>query len=373
MSPQNATARARDEAIDVARAMAMLGMFVIHAVLVLAVSLPHSGPLGAVVWLCDGRAAATFVMLAGFGVARLAARLDSVERVRTLHRRGAFLGLLGVLNLIIWPGDILRVYGVALWAAPFMLRLSARRRLLLATSLVLIFPVLAALFHWEARWSFDTMTYRGVWEPIGFLRNLLFDGFRPVVPWLSFFLVGTVLAEQDLSKPQVRRWLLGAGALLTVATLVLSFGLDAMLARVVPALAEAERTALIGTGSMPPMPLFVLSAFGTTSVLLGLVLLLTPRLSETVRGALVATGRRALTWYIVHIVVLVALWTAGAAAQLSAGSAMGVGVCGFLAAAWYSSRYRTTSGTLERWLRRWAERRQVTPGERVVAASQRSQ
>jgi len=105
---------ARDESIDVARAVAILGMFVIHAVLVLATAVPTQGASGFVLWWCDGRAAATFVTLAGFGVARLAARHDHAEGLRVLHRRALVLWVMGVANLMIWPGDILRVYGVAL-------------------------------------------------------------------------------------------------------------------------------------------------------------------------------------------------------------------------------------------------------------------
>jgi len=74
MPPPDLARPSRDEAIDVARAMAILGMFLIHAVLVLGAVYPRSGPLAVVLWLCDGRAAATFVTLAGFGVSRLAAK-----------------------------------------------------------------------------------------------------------------------------------------------------------------------------------------------------------------------------------------------------------------------------------------------------------
>lgn len=122
----------RDEAIDVARAMAILGMFVIHAVLVLGAFYPRTGASAFVLWLCDGRAAATFVTLAGFGVARLAAKDTPDLAARTLRRRALALWVLGVLNLVIWPGDILRVYGVALLAAPFLLRWNVRARLLVS-------------------------------------------------------------------------------------------------------------------------------------------------------------------------------------------------------------------------------------------------
>lgn len=341
----------RNEGLDIARALAILGMFVVHAVLVLGREIPAGGVHGAIFWLCDGRAAATFVTLAGLGITRLVDRLPP-SRVRpVLCRRALFLGALGVLNLVLWEGDILRVYGVAFLSAPLLLRLGARARAGLAVGLVALFPVLAWAYAWDARWDFATLTYRGLWEPAGFVRNLLFDGFRPVVPWLAFFLLGMNLGRADLSAPAARRRLLATGVVLTALALAAAPLLDAGLAAADPSLPDAERWAVVGTGSLPPMPLFMISAVGTTCLALACGPWLATVLPDRARRALVATGRRALTWYVAHIVLLVALYVAGVRNAVPVAQAMAWGLTGFLLAAVYSALRHQTPGWWEQALR----------------------
>ena len=352
MPPPDLARPSRDEAIDVARAMAILGMFLIHAVLVLGAVYPRSGPLAVVLWLCDGRAAATFVTLAGFGVSRLAAKYPDAPGRRLLHRRALILWIMGVLNLLVWPGDILRLYAVALFAAPFLLRLSRQSRGRLAAALVFTFVLGMLLLDWTQHWQLDTLTYVGVWTPGGFVRNLFFDGFRPVVPWLAFFLMGTVLAEWDLQDTRVQHRLLVYGAVATIGAVVTSAALDALLIRVAPQVDALTREGLVGTTSLPPLPLFMISAFGTTSLLLAAVLRLLPVLPRQVRDTLSATGRRALTWYVWHIAVLMTLYAIGFANQLSAGAALIAGVVLFGAAMGWSTAHASSSGWLESLMRR---------------------
>ncbi len=351
----------RDDAIDVARAIAILGMFLIHAVLVLAAAYPRSGPLAFVLWVCDGRAAATFVTLAGFGVARLAGKYPAALADVTLRKRALILWIMGVLNLIIWPGDILRIYGVALLLAPMMLRWSTRTRVLVSIALMVFFSVGMLLLDWTRHWDLQSLTYIGVWSVEGFIRNLFFDGFRPVVPWLAFFLLGTVLAELSLHDVRLQRRLVVFGLLVLGVSLGLSIGLDRLLIRFAPQVDALTREGLVGTTSLPPLPLFMLSAIGTTSLLLGAVLLLIPVAPASVVTILAATGRRALTWYVLHVVVLASLYATGAKNALSTTNALLVGVALFGGAAWWSGQHRTTSGIFEGMMRRLSGGTAVRP------------
>ena len=347
----------RDDAIDVARSIAILGMFVIHAVLVLSASLPRSGPSAFVLWLCDGRAAATFVTLAGFGVTRLARKLGPETATPMLRRRALILWIAGCTNLIIWPGDILRVYGVALAAAPVMLQWSVRIRVAVSSVLIVAFALLLIPLDWTRHWDLSTLTYIGVWTPSGFVRNLFFDGFRPVVPWLAFFLLGTVLADTNLQPRRRQLHLLAGGAALTTTSVLASIGLDRLLVQYVPGVDALTREGVVGTTSLPPMPIFVLSAIGTTAVLLGATMLLLPHLPGSLRLMLSATGRRALTWYLVHVVVLVTLHTTALKNAMTATAAIAVGLGLFVVAALWSYQFRNTTGRLESLLRRLSDPR----------------
>jgi len=52
----------------------------------------------------------------------------------------------------------------------------------------LLFPLLLLIVDYEAGWDFTTLTYTGFWTIDGFVRNLFYNGFHPVIPWFAFML-----------------------------------------------------------------------------------------------------------------------------------------------------------------------------------------
>ena len=90
----------------------MLGMIVVHFGLVMSADPTRPAWAAEVLHLLDGRAAATFVILAGVGVTLMSRRALGSRDPRaispakkTLIRRGIFLLVIGFVNLVIWPGD----------------------------------------------------------------------------------------------------------------------------------------------------------------------------------------------------------------------------------------------------------------------------
>lgn len=300
----------RIEGYDIARALAILGMVVVHFSLVMASDRSGPGWMVAILELLDGRAAATFVILAGVGLTlrshRAAANADpkALAEVRwTLIRRGLFLLVIGFINLRIWPGDILRVYGVSLLLASRLLSASNRRLLLGAFACALGFVILFVLFDFEKNWDWDTLTYRRLWTPSGLFRNLFYDGFRSVVPWTGFVFFGMWLGRLDLRNAAVnnRVLLTSLGAALLaegISWLSVSYllahphGMDAETIKV-----------LVGTESMPPLPLFLLASGGTAVAVIALSVRLASRWPTRLWRPLVDTGQMALTWYFAHIVL----------------------------------------------------------------------
>ena len=305
----------RIEGYDLARAVAILGMVVVHFVLVMSSEwAEESGPMGALVGFLDGRAAATFVVLAGVGITLLSRRAAgavggglSIARVRaTLLRRGAFLLGVGFLNLIIWQGDILRVYGVSLLVAAWLI--SARARTLWAVALAFVagFLVLIATVDYSKNWDWETMKYQGLWTAPGALRNLFYDGFRSVFPWTGLLIFGMWLGRHDPRRPGTRaRFLIVGGALVVLTALVSGWLLNQALAD--PAAWQMDRetaVAVLGTESMPPMPLFLLSAAGTAVFVIAASVWVAQRFATSrVVRAMVAAGQMAFTWYVGHIVL----------------------------------------------------------------------
>ena len=107
-SPTATDPSSRILGFDLARALALLGMIVVHFGLV--ASADHSRPAWAafVLRAFNGRAASTFMVLAGIGLTlrsrRALAEDDPLARSevrKTLIRRGVFLLVVGFMNLMI--------------------------------------------------------------------------------------------------------------------------------------------------------------------------------------------------------------------------------------------------------------------------------
>ena len=296
---------------DVARSVAMLGMIVVHFSLVAASE--RTGPewMSFILSLLDGRASATFVILAGIGLTLLSRKaVDSgdpqaVIKVQNIFvRRGIFLLIVGFINLTIWPGDILRIYGVSLLIASRLLRAPNRVLLAVAIGFALTFALLLMVCDFEKNWEWQTMTYRNLWTPTGIVRNLFFDGFRSVFPWTGFLLFGMWLGRFDLTDRDLNSRLLIASGLTAIgAELTSRLLLWFLRTRPQEGLDTATVQALFGTESMPALPLFLMAAGGTGTAVIALSVRLTSALPSRIWTPLVATGQMALTWYFAHIVV----------------------------------------------------------------------
>jgi len=194
----------RIEGLDVSRSLAILGMMVVHFMLVMTDGAPPENWSSFLLNLLDGRAAATFVILAGMGVTLMARKAQpptgtpsQTTIAAILRRRGLLLLAVGFLNLTIWEGDILRVYGVSLLIVPWLVWRSSRVVLLAAMGFVLAFGVLFVVVDYSQNWDWSTMTYHGLWTASGLVRNLFYDGFRSVFPWTGLLLLGERLCEKS--------------------------------------------------------------------------------------------------------------------------------------------------------------------------------
>ena len=228
----------------------------------------------------------------------------AIAEVRNiLVRRGLFLMAVGFVNLTIWPGDILRVYGVSLLIASRLLLATSRRLLAIAAGFALAFAVLVVVGDFEKNWEWQTMSYRNLWTPAGVVRNLFYDGFRSVLPWTGFVLFGMWLGRIDLADRRINtRVLTIAAATAIAAELTSRVLISFFLARPTEGLDEATVQALFGTESMPALPLFLLAARGSPMTVIALCIRATSVWPGRIWTPLIATGQMALTWYFAHIV-----------------------------------------------------------------------
>ena len=155
------------------------------------------------------------------------------------------------------------------------------------------------MLDYDRGWNWETLEYTDFWSPSGFVRNLFFNGWHPVLPWLGFMLQGVILSRFDLSLRGVQVRMVAIGSLVLLGAEILSMLLvSATLHQ------DRELTELLSTGPVPPMPFYTLAGGGAALVMTGVCLLCAPALQRS--GLLqffAPAGRQTLTLYIAHILV----------------------------------------------------------------------
>ncbi len=202
---------------DLARAYAILGMYIVNFNLIF--SLPNESGIGQFLQLFNGNSAALFVLLSGMGVALLSNSKGKLpaqrQRIRgIIIKRSWFLVGAGLLLSTWWPADILHFYGGYMTLAAFLLFVPKRYYLWGALGIVLVFHILLLLVPYETGWDFDTLTYLDFWTLKGFLRNTFYNGWNPVFPWTAYFFVGMWLGRLAWEKAKVKNRVFLFGLLL---------------------------------------------------------------------------------------------------------------------------------------------------------------
>lgn len=289
-----APATRRLDGVDVARALAIVGMVTVHFG-------PH--PVeeeSAAAWVYAsfaGKASLLFVLVAGVGVSLLARRRDTRQvQARLLYR------LLWLLPLGLWlqgldhpVAVILQYYALYFGlVAPFVGR---RDPTVLAWALALV-PVGGALvlatYVLAPEW---VVPLRGDAPAIG--SDLVLFGYYPAVTWMAPMLLGVWLGRRDLSDARVRSWMVAGGSAALLVTTVVGQRLPEVLGVTV---AEERWTWLLTTEAHSQMPLWVVGGTGFAVAVLGACLWLSDVLPGLLRPV-ADLGRLALSVYVAHLLV----------------------------------------------------------------------
>jgi uncharacterized membrane protein YeiB len=300
LAQQNETSTStRIVGFDVARAYAILGMYVVNFQAIFG-DLGDTSAVGRFMGLFAGNSSSAFVMLAGIGCSMLTWRpaADAVERRRLrsiVVRRSWFLFVVGLLLYTWWPADILHFYGGYMHLAALLLFAPARRLLFAAAACVVAFHALLVVVPYETGWNFDTLVYGDFWSVAGFLRNTFYNGWNPIFPWAAFFFVGMWLGRCDWSSRRFRWRLALISAGVCVATQVLQ-----LLAR--RGHFSEDATMYVLADYLPPFAVFMASTASTALLVVLACVVIAERfaVSRIVR-ALAATGQCTLTLYIGHL------------------------------------------------------------------------
>ncbi|MFO7311785.1 MAG: DUF418 domain-containing protein [Bacillota bacterium] len=284
--------------VDVARALAIIGMLMVHFGPVDA-----PGLAGALYALPYGRASVLFVLVAGVGVSLLARSGRSREDVaRRLIWRALVLFPLGL-----WLQSldhrvlvILQEYAVLFLLAAAVLDFPDAALLGLAGVSAAAGPVAFLLGRMHAPDLFDQGPIRWSDPPSEMLMDLVVSGPYPLAVWAAPFLFGMWIGRRDLRSAAVRVRILAGGILAAAGATVLSAALELVFR---PRSFPVTWAWLVVDVPHSQMPLWLIGATGAAAALLVLCLEATERFDALV-GPLAATGQMALTVYAGHLLLL---------------------------------------------------------------------
>jgi uncharacterized membrane protein YeiB len=318
--------------IDLARALAIVGMLLVHV-----------GPTrledltGRLYALPHGRASILFVLIAGVGVSLLAA--SRTQSVADARGKLAWRALLLVpLGLVLQDLDhrvlvILPTYGALFLLAIVALRLPDRALLALAAALSLLGPLLFLLGRMLLPDTFDrtAIAWSDSWSRIAV--GVFAAGPYPLPVWAAPFVLGMWLGRRDLRARRVRAALVVVGGVVAVVAPALA----SLLASVVGEAGSAPtwNTLLLATphSQMPP---WLAASMGSAALVLGLALVVAD-VAPRATWPLVAMGQLALTVYVGHLLLLHG-WTgvlrSGDVGEAARNVLVFVGVAAVLATLW---------------------------------------
>ena len=221
--------------VDTSRGVALVGMIITHIM-----PLVVEGTLTFAAFFA-GRASALFAVLAGISLVLSTRGIVRTPGIRswllaslTIYIRAVCIGVLGLfLGSLDHTLAIILVYYAGMFlVAPAFLRLPAA----VLASLALGWMVLAPILSHVIRHSFSLERYfldgsfGDLASPTLFLQELIVTGYYPVLPWMSYILVGMCLAKLPWRRATRRTAILVAGAGITfacISRLISMFLLDA--------------------------------------------------------------------------------------------------------------------------------------------------
>ena len=314
----------RIPSLDVTRAIALVGVVVMnyHAYLNAEKAFYPSFPslaeriFNPLSGIMTTRFAATFVLVAGMGIALLvqsAMQSGNTTLIRAaqmkLARRGLFLYAVGAAVQWIWPGTILFYYGAFFLIAAAICTWSNRS--LIAVAVVSV-AVSTGLTAWRGYRSFSGDLTQWLSPTPSSPRNLLirtfFDYTHPVFPWITFICAGIILGRNLPRLTQLRtQIMMWSGVTLLLTYFIRTFAMpDSNAART-----DYVLQRVLSTNNHDHAVLHVTATLAVALLAFCIVSLITDSRKDNQAVAFLArTGQMTLSIYLAHVFIfnLVVNW-----------------------------------------------------------------
>jgi uncharacterized membrane protein YeiB len=212
-------------AVDLARAVALVGMFAAH--LLPSMDTDGVGGVDNLFQLVAGRSSALFALLAGVGIALSTTRVASDPQG---HRARLVVRALAVaaLGLVLGSFDsglaiILTFYGALFLLALPVLTWGPRALATLAAAWALLSPVVSLVLRRQIEAPPKVVpSFAELSEPGALLTELFLTGYYPVLTWGTYLFAGMAIGRLDLGRPRLGPRLAALGATLAACSIAVS-------------------------------------------------------------------------------------------------------------------------------------------------------
>lgn len=316
--------------VDVARGLALLGMFSVH---VFGAFDEAGSPTPA--WMfAGGRSSATFAVTAGIGLAFTTGGRRPVTGRPAAAAVAARAGVIALIGLLLGHASraadldvdvILAFYALLFLIAIPLLGLGPRTLAALSLTLALGAPFAVHALRGvlpEPAFDGDPVLQDLVTDPLGLVSDLLVHGDYPVLAWTAYLCFGLALGRLDLTSRKIAPRLLSGGLALVAAVWAVSSlvlfrfdGLRQLWHAEFPGASRAEALwdspdgvtwwALLSRAPHTTTPFDMLLTLGSAAAILGGALLLTrSALFTRALTPLAVAGTMPLTLYVAHVLLL---------------------------------------------------------------------
>ncbi|UYQ78528.1 heparan-alpha-glucosaminide N-acetyltransferase domain-containing protein [Glutamicibacter sp. JL.03c] len=326
-------------AVDVARLVAILGMFAAHVFPLYRYTVPEAYSPTFTGAVASGRASVLFMVLAGLSLALMSNSLarkgfSHPKIYSVLARRALIIAVLGMAIGTVNEGIavILVHYGLLFLLLPLSLKLSRPTILVVSASWLVFAPIIWRPLAADALGQSlgHNPGFGDLLHPALLLQDLAVSGYYPLLIWIGYGLLGVALGKCDLESRNTASVLALVGGLVAVASYVAGRILSLGHVEQIAAAAQTDPSlvpTLITTGRLPGKSLdpyladaaylwlptghsngllATVHAAACAVAVIGLLLLIVPRLG-LLGQFLAGAGRAPLTLYAGHLVLLPAL------------------------------------------------------------------
>lgn len=302
----------RIEGFDFARAFAIFGMMLVNYKIVFTKGCEWNLFFNDFISLFEGRAASVFLILAGVGISLMSKKgfkSKSKELRKKINKilvkRSLFLFVFGMWLYLgfDWNADILHYYGVYILLTIFFLY-KDKKFILISIILILIISTIFQInMDYTTGWNNNFTLYKDFNTLKGFTRNLFFNGYYPIFPWFSLFLIGILFGRIDFYDEILIKNIASKTLIIAILTEFISYSIINLnnYSQLI--------VYLFDTKPLNPTVLYIVSGASWAISFICFCIIISKYLKKSkIFKALVATGQMALTHYFIHCVIVLGLF-----------------------------------------------------------------